>query len=248
LTAAVLGVVVAGPVFADNQGGGGIPVVPVYGKALGNGLRLYVDVFYARGGNPGPPGSGGGGGSVNCTDTNQVTDYTQPFASASNAPLTLHLNQGTVPGGLNAGAALTAAEGAWNTAGSGTQLNLATDGTETTPVQNGTSTIGWVKIVPKNVLAATWTYVDSTNHIIEADLFFNNTYAWTSFTSCPTTATGMFDVGDIATHEMGHVLGLSHVSDAGAQSTMYPSAPSDEVRKTTLTAGDKTALGISVSG
>jgi hypothetical protein len=41
---------------------------------------------------------------------------------------------------------------------------------------------------------------------------------------------------------MGHVLGLNHFSDSGAQATMYPSAPADEVRKTTLTAGDTLAL------
>jgi hypothetical protein len=242
LVAAVSSVIVAAPTFADNQSDG-IAAVPVNGKAVGNGVRLFVDVFYARGGRPG----GGGGGAVDCTD-GTATAFTQPFAFASNSALTLHLNPNTVPAGLDVNTPLTAAEAAWNGAGHGTQLNLANDGTETGPAQNGTSTIGFAKLAPKNVLAATWTWVDSTNHITEADLFFNTLNPWTYLPNCPISATGKFDVGNIATHEMGHVLGLSHVSDAAAQATMYPSAPPDEVRKTTLTDGDKTALGISVNG
>src|SRR5581483_10406739 len=94
----------------------------------------------------------------------------------------------------------------------------------------------------KNVLAATWTWTNSSNDVVEADLFFNNSHSWATFTSCPTTATGKFDVADIAAHGLGHGLGLHHYSDSGAQATMYPSAPPDEVRKTTLTAGDTAAL------
>jgi len=222
----------------------GMQVVPVQGRAVGHGIRQFVDVFYARGGNPGPPGGGGGGGgSVNCTDDNTQTGFAAPFAGAGR--ITLHVNENTVPSGLNVNTALSNAASQWN--GNGAHLSVTFSGSsETTPTQNGTSTIGWVKIVPKNVLAATWTYVDSSNHVIEADLFFNSFQPWAIFAGCPTTATGRFDVGDIATHEMGHVLGLSHFSDSGAQATMYPSAPPDEVRKITLTQGDKSALQASL--
>jgi matrixin len=224
----------------------GIPVVPVQGKALGNGVRLFVDVFYAKG-SPGPPGGGGGGGggsgSVNCTDNNAQTGFSAPFAGAS--ALTMHVNESTVPSGLSVNSALSNAASQWNSNGAHLSVTF-TGSSETTPTQNGISTIGWVKIVPKNVLAATWTYVNASNHIIEADLFYNSIQPWTVLNGCPTTATGRFDVGDIGTHEMGHVLGLSHFSDSGSQATMYPSAPPDEVRKITLTAGDKAALQASL--
>lgn len=45
---------------------------------------------------------------------------------------------------------------------------------------------------------------------------------------------------------MRHVLGLDHFSDSGAQATMYPSAPADEVRKVSLTAGDVAALQVAL--
>jgi len=236
--AALVGLVLTGPVSAADDGG--IPVVPVHGQSVGHGLRLHVDVFYAKGGRPGPPG----GGSVNCTDNNSQTGFAAPFAFAS--PITLHVNEGTVPSGVSVNSALSTAEGSWNRAGA--SLSLATDGSETRPAQDGTSTIGWAHLVPKNVLAATWTWVNSSNHVVEADLFYNNTQPWATLAACPTSPTGNFDVADIGTHEMGHVLGLSHYSDSAAQATMYPSAPPDEVRKVTLTAGDDSALHASLSG
>jgi hypothetical protein len=254
LTALGLGLLVAAPVSAANPNVE-LPVVPVHGQDVGNGVRLYVDVFYARGGAPGPPGGGGGPSLVNCTD-GASSATASPFAFAKNDVLDMHLNAGTVPSGLNAGPAIQAAVNTWNAAGTtvgqSSLLSLTTGGTsETGPGQNGTSTIGFARLVPKNVLAATWTWVDGSNHIIEADLFFNTMNPWAVLGPCvqgTTTATGTFDVGDIATHELGHTLGLNHISDANAQATMYPSAPSDEVRKRTLTDGDIASLQVSVSG
>jgi len=249
----VVGVLGAAPISAANPNGE-LPVVPVYGRDVGNGVRLYVDVFYARGGNPGPPG-GGGTTLVDCTD-GASSATASPFAFAKNSALDMHLNTATIPTGLNASPAIQAAVNAWNAAGStvgqSDLLSLTTSGTsETGPGQNGTSTIGFAKLAPKNVLAATWTWVDGANHIIEADLFFNTMNPWAVLGPCiqgTTTATGKFDVADIATHELGHALGLNHISDANAQATMYPSAPSDEIRKTTLTGGDIASLQVSVSG
>jgi hypothetical protein len=230
--------------------GGGITAKPVNGKAVGHGLKLWVHVFYAKGGNPGPPpGHGGGGGSVDCTDDNQ-SGYATPFAQSG--AITLAANQATFPSylsGSNIQNALSSSAATWDGAVSGPNLlSVNFTGTATGPSQDGLSELGWVRIVPKNVLAATWTWTNSNNQIVEADLFFNTSWTWDTFTSCPTSPTGHFDVADIATHEMGHVLGLNHFSDTGAQATMYPSAPADETRKTTLTDGDKTALQEAIAG
>jgi hypothetical protein len=236
--AAVAVLFVAGSATAAK--GGDVQVVPVAGKSVGHGLKLWVFVYYAQGGKKGPPG-GGGGGSGSCSnDDNTQTGYAAPFAAAG--PLTFHVSEGTVPGGLNVDSALGTAAGSWNGARANL-LSVKTDGSETSPAQNGTSTIGWANLVPKRVLAATWTYTNSSKQVVEADIFFNKAHPWaTLYPTCPASSTGDFDVADIGTHEMGHALGLNHYSDSGAQATMYPSAPSDEIRKVTLTTGDKAAL------
>jgi hypothetical protein len=227
--------------------GRGLDVKPINGQAVGHGLRLWVHVFYAKGGTPGPPsGHGGGGGSVDCTDINTQTGYSAPFATTGT--VAFHANTSTFPSGAgNVASALSAAASTWDGQINGPhRLTVQSDGTATGPSQDGVSELGWVRIVPKNVLAATWTWVDQNNRITEADLFFNTSWTWNVFSGCPTTATGKFDIQDIATHEMGHALGLSHYSDTDAQATMYPSAPSDELRKRTLTQGDIDALGVAL--
>jgi hypothetical protein len=52
---------------------------------------------------------------------------------------------------------------------------------------------------------------DTTGAIIEADTFFNTTYAWSV---APAGEAGKFDLDSIALHETGHVFGLGH-SDLG---------------------------------
>jgi hypothetical protein len=222
---------------------GGIAATPVNGEAVGHGLKLWVHVFYAKG------GGGGGGGSVNCMDTNTQTGYATPFAKAG--AITLAANPTTFPTSLTATKienALSLSALTWNQAAGSPLLSVTFSGTATAPSRDGTSELGWARLAPKNVLAATWTWMNASNQVVEADLFYNNSWNWDTFASCPSTATGHFDVADIGTHEMGHVLGLNHLSDSGAQATMYPSAPADEIRKTTLTAGDRLALQAAIAG
>ena len=44
---------------------------------------------------------------------------------------------------------------------------------------------------------------------------------------------------NVGTHEVGHVVGLGHLEDANAMATMYPSAPKGEIKKRSLTTGDR---------
>jgi hypothetical protein len=71
------------------------------------------------------------------------------------------------------------------------------------------SVIGYLSRPEQNrTLAATTFLIDTVNgEIVESDIFFNSSFAWST---SETGVTGRFDVESIALHEIGHLLGLSH--------------------------------------
>ena len=165
--------VVMGLMFAVAAGppddAGAVQVESVRGKPVnvnGQDLKLWIFVHPARGAKPpGTPGGGPGGGgdgddedpSPYCDDGNQ-TGTVPAFANASS--LTININPGSIP--INQAAAIGAIRdsfGAWD-AVSGTATDYFTvnsTGGASGPAFDGNNTVGWVKIVPRSVLAATWT-------------------------------------------------------------------------------------------
>jgi hypothetical protein len=66
-----------------------------------------------------------------------------------------------------------------------------------------------------STLALTPILFSSSGTILDADVLFNGAHPFTT-----SQEPGAFDIGDIAAHELGHVLGLDHTGFAGG--TMFP--------------------------
>jgi hypothetical protein len=218
------------PVHAASE----ITVQPVSGVTIGPGKKLWVHVFPARG--KGQPGTV-------CTQ-----DLEQSGGAASGPLLPVggvafNINPANVP--IDPGQAedaITRSFTVWEEMLDNRRLfHLSSGGGASGPAADENNTVGWIKIVPKNVLAATWVWTetgtDGKDYVSDVDVFFNLSQPWGVFEACSGTET-RFDVGNVGTHEVGHVIGLAHFSDVGRHATMYPSAPRGEVKKKTLTLGD----------
>jgi Matrixin len=236
VVAAVLGLMTS----VNAQSTPSIYVREVHGARLANGGHLWVHVYHAKGGIPGPPGGGGGGGGGSCTDTNTQTAYAT-FAAAKATSMAFKLYAPSVPSYLGTTAVantMSSSFGAWNAVHN--YYSFSSSGGVSQPADDATNSVGFGMFTGPgagSALAATWSWTDSNNRIKGADIFFNTKFTFGIFTTCNAQST--YELGDLATHEIGHTAGLAHVSDSQAMATMYPSAPTGEVRKRTLTTGDK---------
>lgn len=84
------------------------------------------------------------------------------------------------------------------------------------------------------------TYDPSTGDLLDADIVFNaERWSWTGRAH---PRFDSVDLQDVATHEIGHALGLAH-SDV-PEATMYPSARLGSIERRTLADDDLDALGV----
>ena len=85
-------------------------------------------------------------------------------------------------------------------------------------------------------------YNTATKLISKAEVVFDTGDKWfiSSKWSCAGIAGSPFDIRDVATHEIGHAIGLGHVSDT--KLTMYGSAAQGETLKRSLGIGDQKGI------
>ena len=143
-------------------------------------------------------------------------------------------NSNIVLSGSNVTSVITSSFAAWKAAPnvSGVVSGVTQGSTTTVAAHNNSDGINLICFVCSSndfgsggdTLAITYTsYNSSTGQIMDADLLFNPADTFTdSGSSCPSGAT-CGDLQTIATHEIGHFLGLDH--SAVTSAAMYPFAP-----------------------
>ena len=141
------------------------------------------------------------------------------------------------------GAVYTSAE-TWDAATSKELMNntYTTDGTAVYGVQNYKNAIDFGNYPTAGVIAVTtvW-YNPFTKAIVEFDVRFDTDWTWGDATN-PATPNAM-DLQNIATHELGHGVGLGDVYNSACSAvTMYGYSTNGEIQKRTLAAPDITGL------
>lgn len=152
------------------------------------------------------------------------------------APTTAHLNPAGAPSG--AASAIQASFNTWRAAEpAAPSIGVATDGTSSVPSANHRYDLMFKNLGPRT-LAVTYTWHWSTGEY-ENDIAFNRAMPW--FIAAGEgdgcyDGTRAFDIQDVATHEIGHVYGLGHVSSSW--NTMAATATLGETYKRSLASGD----------
>lgn len=119
---------------------------------------------------------------------------------------------------------------AWDGQVAANIYGTVSSGSGSVPVYNNVNQFNWANLA-SSTIASTWTW-SSGGVASESDASYNTDFGWST-----TGASGKMDLQNIATHEIGHTVGMGH-SSSGTCLTMYPSGSLGETQKRTLGDGD----------
>lgn len=162
-------------------------------------------------------------------------------------PFFVNATQPWVSGDRAVGAILRATE-PWMKANPSVKLVFKGVTDKLPGTEDGANVIGWGPLEPGTIAAADRFHPNESKRIREADITFNVLlpWAWTpcaqrhgSCTRVPSDLISYLDIQAIATHELGHWLGLDDLTDEAARNlTMYGNVGPGERQSSTLGLGD----------
>lgn len=201
-------------------------------------VKLRVFVHY--------PGHGGKGNVSYCslTQDDQVNDYGLTGWQLPAAGFTYWINYRSAPANLTEAQiyqAMSAASATWTAAAPSATFYYGGATTAKPSRYDGVNAVGWGKLGAR-VLAVAYSWY-SGGVLIEGDIVFNLKYKWSLTDPAAGDCGGTlgYDVGNIATHELGHWVGLDDLYHAADQDlTMYGYSDLNELKKDSLGLGDVT--------
>jgi hypothetical protein len=188
---------------------------------------------------PGTPGGGGGGGGGSA-GTAMATDFKLAKQHWTTSPVEYVVNA------ANCGSTSSSCIGAvdfgfdqWEPTSDVAFTNNSGTSQEN-PCTGQPNSVSWTAIDgPGNVLAQTLPcYFLGTNQMAGFVIQFDSDDPWsTCSSSCPSTD---FSIRSVASHEVGHAVGLNHVgAPRDVRLTMYPSIAPGDLGISTLGCGDQ---------
>ena len=212
---------------------------------------MFVDYKKGFGHNPrAPPNHGGGGSGGNGDDTSKCFAYIKKDAKWKTVEpwIVNPANADNALGDNFVRDTLSASIQKWEDASS---TNILGSGTITTdplvadmalPLDN-VNEVYFADVDEPDAIAVTIVWgifkgPPSQRVLVEWDQVYDDVdFDWSS-----SGATGKMDFENIATHELGHSVGMGHPPDSCTEETMFASASTGETKKRSLEAGDITGI------
>jgi hypothetical protein len=175
-----------------------------------------------------------------CTETSddQVNDFAVTPRHLS-GPIIWRLNRSTVPTNL-AGSVDGVLNASFNTWYGGV-FSQGPDTNARAARFDKVNAILWKKL-GRTTIGVTYAWFSrSSGEVLEVDTLFNKRYPWAIFPNSPDcqSSPDACDLQNIATHEIGHWIGLDDLfDDSDKDLTMYGFGAGGEVKKRTLGQGD----------
>jgi len=173
-----------------------------------------------------------------------ASSYTySTFAKWMSLPVTFYVNPANAD--LSSAAAINAVQYAmdvWNTQG-GSPFRYMYGGTasDTATAYDNRNVVFFRNVSNGSTIATTYSWWDSSNHLLDSDIIVwdGGFTFYTGASGCGSVSNSAY-LEDIATHELGHALGLNH--SASTDATMYPSYGYCSQALRTLASDDIAAL------
>jgi hypothetical protein len=161
--------------------------------------------------------------------------------------VTYNLNPSSVPSSVGASNLRTIVSNGFTDWSSATEGAVTfTEGSTTTvdrSANDGKNVIAWGR-TSGSALGVTYIrYNTTTGVVVDVDTIMNKKFVWSWSVLAGCANSGSYDAENIMTHELGHWLGLDDEYDPAFQdSTMFGYGAKGEVKKNSLTTGDKAGV------